>query len=67
MCAPCTSAYTEPRMNYSASFRCVAGCSGSYPLDEVIYSCPECGELLEVQHDMEALKDRSGSAWSSAG
>ncbi len=51
-------------MSYSASFRCVAGCPGSYPLDEVIYACPECGELLEVQHDMDALKDRSGSTWS---
>ena len=51
-------------MSYSASFRCVAGCSGSYPLTQVIYSCPECGELLEVQHDIEALKNRSGSSWS---
>lgn len=51
-------------MSYSASFRCVAGCSGTYPLTQVIYSCPECGELLEVQHDIEALKNRSGSSWS---
>jgi len=51
-------------MSYSASFRCVAGCSGTYPLTQVIYSCPECGELLEVQHDIEALKHRSGSSWS---
>jgi threonine synthase len=51
-------------MSYSASFRCVAGCSGAYPLTQVIYSCPECGELLEVQHDIEALKTRSGSSWS---
>jgi len=51
-------------MSYSASFRCVAGCSGTYPLNQVIYSCPECGELLEVQHDIEALKSRSGSSWS---
>ncbi|MGD8318269.1 MAG: threonine synthase [Myxococcales bacterium] len=50
-------------MIYSASFRCVAGCPGTYPLDQVIYSCPECGELLEVQHDMEALRNRSGSSW----
>ena len=50
-------------MSYSASFRCVAGCHGTYPLDQVIYNCPECGELLEVHHDMEALKNRSGSAW----
>jgi len=51
-------------MSYSASFRCVAGCSGTYPLTQVIYSCPECGELLEVQHDIAALKNRSGSSWS---
>jgi threonine synthase len=50
-------------MSYSASFRCVAGCSGSYPLDQIIYECPHCGELLEVQHDVEALKNRSGSSW----
>ncbi|HSN85053.1 MAG TPA: threonine synthase [Polyangiales bacterium] len=50
-------------MSYSASFSCVAGCKGTYPLDQVIYSCPECGELLEVRHDMEALKDRSGPEW----
>ena len=27
---------------------------------EVIYRCPTCGDLLEVQHDMEALKSRLG-------
>jgi len=50
-------------MSYSASFRCIAGCHGTYPLDQVIYNCPECGHLLEVHHDLDALRDRSGSAW----
>jgi len=50
-------------MGYSAVFRCVAGCQGTYPLDQVIYSCPTCGSLLEVQHDVEALKDRGASSW----
>lgn len=50
-------------MAYSARFRCVAGCSGSYPLDEVIYRCPHCGELLEVQHDLAALAQRSATDW----
>ena len=36
-------------------FRCIAGCAGDYPLDEVIYRCPTCGDLLEVVHDLEAL------------
>ena len=50
-------------MSYTATFRCVAGCEGSYPLDEVIYECPRCGELLQVQHDVGALRDRSPAAW----
>ncbi len=50
-------------MTYSASFRCVAGCEGRYPLDQVIYECPSCGELLEVGHDVDALRDRDAAAW----
>lgn len=52
-----------PDKEYSAQFRCVAGCSGRYPLDQVIYECPECGSLLEVEHDLEALKQKSGKEW----
>src|SRR6185369_10583114 len=44
-------------------FRCISGCAGDYPLDEVIYKCPKCGDLLEVVHDMEALKTRSAASW----
>src|SRR5215470_1257032 len=44
-------------------FRCIAGCAGDYPLDEVIYKCPKCGDLLEVVHDIEALKSRSAASW----
>jgi threonine synthase len=46
-----------------SSFRCIAGCHGEYPLDEIIYRCPKCGDLLEVVHDLEALKARSAAAW----
>jgi threonine synthase len=48
---------------YSASFRCVAGCDGSHALDTVIYRCPRCGGLLEVAHDVEALRDRTAAEW----
>jgi threonine synthase len=44
-------------------FRCIAGCHGDYPLDEVIYKCPKCGDLLEVVHDIETLKSRSAASW----
>ncbi len=29
-----------------------------------MYRCPKCGGLLEVAHDMDALRDRSAAAWS---
>ncbi|MBI1736442.1 MAG: threonine synthase [Candidatus Rokubacteria bacterium] len=50
-------------MSYNAWFQCINGCPGQYSLLEVIYRCPTCGDLLEVQHDLEALRSRSGAAW----
>jgi threonine synthase len=50
-------------VSYSAQFRCISGCPGSYPLDTIIYRCPTCEGLLEVAHDLEALRDRSAAAW----
>jgi len=52
-------------MPYSAAFRCIAGCAGSYPLDQVIYRCPTCGDLLEVVHDLAALRERSAVQWKA--
>jgi threonine synthase len=48
---------------FSARFRCIAGCPGDHPLDAVIYRCPTCGNLLEVVHDLDALRARSAAAW----
>ncbi|MCP4362254.1 MAG: threonine synthase [Chloroflexi bacterium] len=50
-------------MIYNANFRCFRGCSGDYSVFDVIYTCPTCGGLLEVQHDVDALKRRSPAAW----
>ncbi len=50
-------------MSYRAWFRCFRGCPGEYSPYEVIYECPTCGGLLEVAHDMEALKDRNPAGW----
>jgi threonine synthase len=50
-------------MTYAAAFRCIAGCPGSYALDEILYRCPRCGDLLEVVHDLDALRRRSAAAW----
>ena len=48
---------------YKAVFRCIAGCSEEYPLDEVVYKCRKCGNLLEVHHDTELLKDKTPAEW----
>jgi threonine synthase len=50
-------------MGFSAEFRCMAGCTGGYRLDQVIYRCPRCGGLLEVVHDLAALRARTATEW----
>ena len=51
-------------MEFEAWFQCVNDCAGRYPLNQVIYRCPDCGSLLEVTHDMEKLKKRSAKQWN---
>jgi threonine synthase len=48
---------------YSAWFECINGCPTHFSLFEVVYRCPNCGDLLDVAHDMTALKRRSPAAW----
>ena len=50
-------------MNPNAWFQCFRGCEGRYPLTQIIYACPTCGGLLEVKHDMDALKATSAETW----
>ncbi|HET6280678.1 MAG TPA: threonine synthase [Polyangia bacterium] len=45
-------------------FRCITGCAGEYALDEIIYRCPKCGDLLEVVHDLDALRTRTAAEWT---
>ena len=52
-------------MRYAAHFQCIAGCPDKISLNTVIYRCPSCDNLLEVIHDVEALKDRSPQSWIS--
>ena len=50
---------------FRAWFGCSAGCSGELPLNQIIYYCPKCGSLLDVQHDLDALRTRSASEWKN--
>jgi threonine synthase len=44
-------------------FACSAGCGATWPLTEVVYRCDRCGGLLEVSHDLDALRALSASEW----
>jgi len=51
-------------LSYSAKYVCFAGCEGvEYPLEQIIYRCESCGGLLDVEHDLDALRQRTGAEW----
>ncbi|HRA67040.1 MAG TPA: threonine synthase [Caldilinea sp.] len=56
-------AMPAPTQSYNAHFRCFRGCPGEYSVYEVMYTCPTCGGLLEVHHDIAALRERTADAW----
>jgi threonine synthase len=49
--------------SYHAYFKCFAGCQGKHDLTEPVYRCPKCDGLLFVEHDVDALRDRSAGSW----
>jgi len=50
-------------MPYNCWLECVRGCGRRYSVFDVVYRCEDCGGLLDVEHDVEALKNRSPVAW----
>jgi len=48
---------------FSAWFRCASGCEFRAPLTAVVYRCPTCRGLLEVEHDLAALRRVSPDEW----
>ena len=38
-------------------------CGRKYPINEVKYRCESCGGLLDVEHDLDPLKERSSAEW----
>ena len=50
-------------MAYRAWFQCLHCDDERYPLNEIVYACRSCGGLLEVRHDIDALRHRSPYAW----
>lgn len=50
-------------MAYHSWYECVRGCGRKYSIYDVVYRCEECGGLLDVVHDIDALKDRNPAQW----
>jgi len=49
---------------YKAWFRCIDDeCGETYSLDEIVYRCKKCKNLLEVYHDLEPLKQNTAREW----
>jgi len=54
----------ESTMNYQCWFHCInPECGANYDIKQIIYHCEKCGSLLEVAHDIEALRTKSADYW----
>ena len=51
---------------YYARYRCInEKCHSEYELNEIVYRCKKCNDLLEVIHDTNELKKTSGTEWKA--
>lgn len=52
-------------MEYNSWLACVRGCGQRYSIYDVVYRCERCGGLLDVEHDLAALGQRSAAGWKA--
>ena len=52
-------------MEYNCWYECIHGCEKRYSIFEVVYHCEKCGGLLEVKHDLDALRQRTPGEWKT--
>lgn len=52
-------------MKLRSWLRCIAGCAGEHSIYSTFYRCPSCGDLLEVAHDLDALRERPATEWKA--
>jgi threonine synthase len=52
-------------MALTARFRCIAGCTETFPVTQAVYRCPTCQGLLEVEHPASALEGKSPEDWKA--
>ena len=51
--------------NFTCWLECSRGCGQRYPIYDVIYRCEKCGGLLDVEHNLEALRQREAGEWKA--
>jgi len=52
-------------VEYDSWLECVRGCGQRYSIYDIIYRCERCGGLLDVEHDLAALRQRSAAEWKA--
>lgn len=52
-------------MTYNSWLECIHGCDKRYSIYDVIYHCEDCGGLLDVEHNIDALRGRSAEEWKT--
>ncbi len=50
-------------MAYHSWLECIRGCGRRYSIYDVVYRCEDCGGLLDVEHDVEALRESRAEEW----
>ncbi|MDP7168508.1 MAG: threonine synthase [Nitrospinota bacterium] len=51
-------------MENNCWFQCInEDCGATYSVFDAIYRCRDCGQLLEVIHDIDSLRTQSASEW----
>lgn len=50
-------------MEPNSWLECIRGCGRRYSIYDIVYECEDCGGLLDVAHDIDALRQRSADAW----
>ncbi|NLA75520.1 MAG: pyridoxal-phosphate dependent enzyme, partial [Deltaproteobacteria bacterium] len=55
--------YITPESNGIMSYRCL-GCSSHFGIDELLYTCPDCGTVLMLEDiSFDRYKEISGEMW----
>ena len=49
--------------NFNCWYQSIENSNNKYPIEEILYRCPETNSLLEVTHDLEALAKYDSKYW----